>query len=308
MSATSADVLQALKPVIVADPAVVEVTAARLGLKDRLSELLAEGSVALSPVEALTGAPIPGAVTAEAGAAAVAYARAAIRLVESGRRRPLSPAAQRNRDRQGGHPVRRLSATARRDDGDRPRRRVPDVDRPAPADRPRDAPSRPARALDSLTPEKVLSALRAVDGALRRIGIERPRIAVCGIDPHAGEDGLFGNEDAEITAPAVALACNEGIAADGPGGRISFCRSAATTPISPCITIRAISRSSWKGGARRSASRSARRCFSAPSPMQRPRHRRYGQRRPGGLRRCVDRHGAAAGRAGNPDGTAPAGR
>ena len=63
-----------------------------------------------------------------------------------------------------------------------------------------------------------MSALRAAHGALRRIGIDRPRIAVCGINPHAGEGGLFGNEDAEITAPAVARANAEGIAADGPRG------------------------------------------------------------------------------------------
>ena len=62
MSADICRCSESVKPVIVADPAVIEATAGRLGLEDRLSALLAEGSVALSPVEALTGAPT-GALT-----------------------------------------------------------------------------------------------------------------------------------------------------------------------------------------------------------------------------------------------------
>ena len=46
--------------------------------------------------------------------------------------------------------------------------------------------------------------------------IERPRIAVCGLNPHAGEHGLFGTEDIEHIAPAVAAAQAEGIDASGP--------------------------------------------------------------------------------------------
>ena len=48
------------------------------------------------------------------------------------------------------------------------------------------------------------------------LGKEQPRIAVCGLNPHAGEHGLFGNEDAEVIAPAIAEARRRGIACVGP--------------------------------------------------------------------------------------------
>jgi 4-hydroxythreonine-4-phosphate dehydrogenase len=48
------------------------------------------------------------------------------------------------------------------------------------------------------------------------LGFDRPRIAVCGLNPHAGEHGLFGDEDARLIAPAVAEARLAGAAAEGP--------------------------------------------------------------------------------------------
>nr|WP_298897554.1 4-hydroxythreonine-4-phosphate dehydrogenase PdxA [uncultured Altererythrobacter sp.] len=58
---------------------------------------------------------------------------------------------------------------------------------------------------------------RIVAAALKRdFGIENPRIAVTGLNPHAGEDGKFGSEDRDIIAPAVAQLVAEGIAATGP--------------------------------------------------------------------------------------------
>ncbi len=62
---------------------------------------------------------------------------------------------------------------------------------------------------------RVLDVVRLTDGTLRRF-LERPRIAVCGLNPHAGEHGLFGTEDAEHIAPAIAAAQAEGIDASGP--------------------------------------------------------------------------------------------
>jgi 4-hydroxy-L-threonine phosphate dehydrogenase PdxA len=58
--------------------------------------------------------------------------------------------------------------------------------------------------------------IRLAQDALRKIGVEEPKIAVAGLNPHAGENGLFGNEDAERIAPAVAEAKKEGINATGP--------------------------------------------------------------------------------------------
>ncbi|MBL8657209.1 MAG: 4-hydroxythreonine-4-phosphate dehydrogenase PdxA [Altererythrobacter sp.] len=58
---------------------------------------------------------------------------------------------------------------------------------------------------------------RIVAAALRDdFGIARPRLAVCGLNPHAGEQGRMGREDAEIIAPAVAALAAEGIDATGP--------------------------------------------------------------------------------------------
>lgn len=71
-------------------------------------------------------------------------------------------------------------------------------------------------AIGRATTERVLATIRAGDAHLRRIGIDRPRIAVAGINPHCGENGLFGSEDDAQIAPAVAAARAEGIDAHGP--------------------------------------------------------------------------------------------
>lgn len=73
-------------------------------------------------------------------------------------------------------------------------------------------------ALDMIDRERIVRALKAADGTLKRIGIENPRIAVSGIDPHAGEGGLFGSDDIEIVAPAIEDARNVGVDAAGPLG------------------------------------------------------------------------------------------
>jgi 4-hydroxythreonine-4-phosphate dehydrogenase len=52
--------------------------------------------------------------------------------------------------------------------------------------------------------------------AMRLLGFERPRIAVCGLNPHAGEHGLFGPEDESLIAPAVEAARAKGIVCSGP--------------------------------------------------------------------------------------------
>jgi len=74
------------------------------------------------------------------------------------------------------------------------------------------------KALDMIDHERIVRTLKAADVALKRIGIASPRIAVSGIDPHAGEGGLFGSDDIEIVAPAIAGARNAGIDASGPFG------------------------------------------------------------------------------------------
>ena len=65
-------------------------------------------------------------------------------------------------------------------------------------------------------PERVLETIRTGHRHLRRMGIAAPRIAVAGINPHCGENGLFGTEDDENLVPAVAAARAEGIDVVGP--------------------------------------------------------------------------------------------
>ena len=78
-------------------------------------------------------------------------------------------------------------------------------------------------ALDALSVPLVLETIRITDEALGRAGAGtgtpgtgRPRIAVAGVNPHAGEAGLFGREEIDIVAPAIAQARELGIDASGP--------------------------------------------------------------------------------------------
>jgi 4-hydroxy-L-threonine phosphate dehydrogenase PdxA len=75
-----------------------------------------------------------------------------------------------------------------------------------------------AAALGRMTPDLVVAAAEAAIASAKRIGISAPKLGVVGINPHAGEDGLFGDEDERITKPAVARLKQAGIDADGPIG------------------------------------------------------------------------------------------
>jgi 4-hydroxythreonine-4-phosphate dehydrogenase len=71
-------------------------------------------------------------------------------------------------------------------------------------------------AIERVRPDRELAVIRLAHEALRKLGVENPKVAVAGLNPHAGESGLFGTEDAEQIAPAVAAAVEEGIEATGP--------------------------------------------------------------------------------------------
>jgi 1,2-dihydroxy-3,5-cyclohexadiene-1,4-dicarboxylate dehydrogenase len=73
-------------------------------------------------------------------------------------------------------------------------------------------------AIDLITREHVERVIRVTDAALKRLGIAHPKIFVGGLNPHAGEEGMFGREEIEIVAPAIAQAAKEGIDASGPFG------------------------------------------------------------------------------------------
>jgi len=71
-------------------------------------------------------------------------------------------------------------------------------------------------AIERATPERELAVIHLAYNALMKLGVEKPRIAVAGLNPHAGENGLFGTEDAEKIRPAVEQAREQGLDASGP--------------------------------------------------------------------------------------------
>jgi len=71
-------------------------------------------------------------------------------------------------------------------------------------------------AIDAVTFDAVLHTLRIAHAAAAGWGQARPRLAVAGLNPHAGEGGLFGDEELRIIGPAVQAARDEGIDAQGP--------------------------------------------------------------------------------------------
>jgi 4-hydroxythreonine-4-phosphate dehydrogenase len=73
------------------------------------------------------------------------------------------------------------------------------------------------RVSESLSVDGLVEIMTVLDHDLRqRYGCSRPRILVCGLNPHAGEGGHLGREELEVIAPAIAIARQKGIAASGP--------------------------------------------------------------------------------------------
>ena len=73
-------------------------------------------------------------------------------------------------------------------------------------------------ALRLISKDRVLRTIKAVQTALVAMGIQKPKIAVGGVNPHAGEGGLFGDDEQRTVIPAIEAARREGITVDGPIG------------------------------------------------------------------------------------------
>jgi 4-hydroxythreonine-4-phosphate dehydrogenase len=71
-------------------------------------------------------------------------------------------------------------------------------------------------ALEQISTERIEQALTLADATMRGAGIAPPRIAVAALNPHAGESGLFGREEIDVIAPAIARAVARGIDCKGP--------------------------------------------------------------------------------------------
>jgi 4-hydroxythreonine-4-phosphate dehydrogenase len=71
-------------------------------------------------------------------------------------------------------------------------------------------------AIDRVRPERILKVLALTDAAVRRLGVAKPRLAVAGLNPHAGEGGLFGDEERLHITPAIEQARAAGFDVHGP--------------------------------------------------------------------------------------------
>lgn len=85
-------------------------------------------------------------------------------------------------------------------------------------------------AIAAVTTDNVLQTLQITHAALVRSLGRAPRIAVAGLNPHAGEGGLFGNEEAEVIAPAIAAARAQGLDVRGPFAPDTVFMRARSTP------------------------------------------------------------------------------
>lgn len=72
------------------------------------------------------------------------------------------------------------------------------------------------QACDLCKKQRIMDVIHLADETLKKTGYERPRIAVAGLNPHAGENGIFGDEEIREIRPAVEACRAEGIEVDGP--------------------------------------------------------------------------------------------
>ena len=215
-AAADPEVQKACTPLIVGDMDVLGSYAAGLGIEAPTARAFASSPFAEN---GLAGAPEPGAVTAAAGRAAIAYAQEAIRLAAVGDVDAVV-AAPHNETAvaRAGIPFSGYPSLVAREMGtpeDRvflmlvsPDFRIVHVTLHVSM----------RQAVEMVTTERVLAAIRAADAAVRQLGVAQPLIGVSGLNPHAGEGGLFGDEDVLVIAPAVAAAQADGIKVDGPTG------------------------------------------------------------------------------------------
>jgi 1,2-dihydroxy-3,5-cyclohexadiene-1,4-dicarboxylate dehydrogenase len=215
------------RPLLVGDPAAVEMHARAAGLAPRLNTVAdaSEANFADSGIDLLDardGNNVPikiGTIDAAYGRASLASASRAIKAALAGEVEAVVAAPQTERSIAAagiafdGYPsfVARETATP-----------VNDVYLMICFDQSRIVHAtlhvsvREAVAL--VTPERVERVIRVSDASLRKLGIARPKIFVSGLNPHAGEDGLFGSEEIDIIIPAIERTVQDGIDASGPFG------------------------------------------------------------------------------------------
>jgi 4-hydroxythreonine-4-phosphate dehydrogenase len=214
-------------PVLVGDPAVVELHARAAGLSPRLNVIRAAAEAdwsngAVNLVDAGEGANAPvkiGTVDAAYGRASLASARRAIKAALAGEVDAVVAAPQTERSiaaagiafdgypsfvaRETGTPVNDVYLMICFDES-----RIVHATLHVSV----------REALSLITRASVERVIRVTDASLKRLGIARPRIFVSGLNPHAGEEGLFGRDEIEIIEPAIATTAAAGIDVSGPFG------------------------------------------------------------------------------------------
>jgi 4-hydroxythreonine-4-phosphate dehydrogenase len=71
-------------------------------------------------------------------------------------------------------------------------------------------------AIEQVRPDRILKVLELAEDGIRKLGVDKPRLAVAGLNPHAGEGGLFGDEEAQHITPAIDEARRRGFDVSGP--------------------------------------------------------------------------------------------
>ena len=220
-------VLALCRPLLVGDPAVVQIHARAAGLQPQLRVIAkpadadwSNGAVNLLDASGGTNTPLKlGAVDAAYGRASLASARAAIKAALEGRVDAVVAAPQTERSIAAagitfdGYP----SFVARETNTP-----VNDVYLMICFDESRIVHATlhvsVREAVGLITQEHVERVIRVTDASLKKLGIARPKIFVSGLNPHAGEEGMFGSEEIDIIIPAIAAAAKSGIEASGPFG------------------------------------------------------------------------------------------
>jgi 4-hydroxythreonine-4-phosphate dehydrogenase len=93
------------------------------------------------------------------------------------------------------------------------------------------------QACDAVTRERVAKVIELANDACRKLGIDRPKIGVAGLNPHASDGGLFGDEEREHIIPAIEASRARGILADGPHPPDTFFAKAMSGAYDICVAM-----------------------------------------------------------------------
>ena len=226
-AALDARVKALCRPLLVGDPAAVDLHARAAGLSPRFNVVAnvgdadwSNGAVNLLDAGDGTNAPVTfGKVDAAYGRASLAAARRAIKAALAGEVDAVVAAPQTERSiaaagivfdgypsfvaRETGTPVNDVYLMICFDDA-----RIVHATLHVSV----------RQAIELITRERIERVIRVTDAALKKLGIARPKIFVGGLNPHGGEEGMFGSEEIDIIIPAIARAAQAGIEASGPFG------------------------------------------------------------------------------------------